>query len=228
MLKWSQVSSCGGNSKCWQDCFHSLLGNAAVHTSGCSLLCCNYALRLVHVVWQGETIDTWLCALPRGFSSLCVSNDWTFVYIMLRHYMHLNCLRIPHHCWILLGKAANHFFCGNLKVLSLCLEFFVTKMEVAAVPCALGSLICLGAKMSVFFSNSTVCTQNNKPKTDLGLSYFSSFCRIEQRGSHNVENCLKDVVNLLSFPSCCRECQNTKYIMPPGLQDFFFLWVFML
>lgn len=67
-----------------------------------------------------------------------------------------------------------------LKFLSVCLKFFVTEMEVAAVPCTLGSLICLGAKMSVFFSNSTVCTQNNKLKTDLGLSYFSSFCRIEK------------------------------------------------
>lgn len=143
--------------------------------------------------------------------------------------MHLNCLRISHHCKILLGRAANHLVCGMLKFLSVWffLFCFVIEMEVATVPCTLGSLICLGAKMSVFLSNSTVCTQNNKPKTDLGLSYFSSFCRIEQRGSYNVENSLKDLMNLLSFPSCCR-VPKYKVHHASRLGRSFFLWFYSM
>jgi len=52
----------------------------------------------------------------------------------------------------------------DIKIpICLCLKFLVTEVEVATVYCTVGTLICLEAKMSVFFSNCEiqhcVCTQ---------------------------------------------------------------------
>lgn len=67
----------------------------------------------------------------------------------------------------------------DIKILiCLCLKFLVAEVEVAAVPCTLGSLICPEAKMSVFFSSSSseiqqcVCTQRITDQAGAGGELF--------------------------------------------------------